>query len=100
MKLVWQFVRDDVWTYFAFSMFWIAILGLAIPNFYPQMPPIYGQLVFTFAAIFLSLRVLKLSILLVFGKLVTASKGHIEHYRHGICVVDYRYFNGEEIRDC
>ena len=79
MKILWQFIRDDIWTHVAITVFCIGIFGLLVPAFYPKMPPVYGWVIFATGVTLLSYRVLKLSILLKFGVLTTANLVQVEH---------------------
>ena len=89
--MVWRFIRDDIWTYFAFVIFCVGCFGLLFPVVYDDMHPFYAKLVFAFGAGCLSLRVLKLVVLLTFGDLVSTELVNVDHRGYGVCVVRYEF---------
>jgi len=90
-ETVWKFIRDDVWSYFSLVLFAIGCIGLMVPSIYHGISSSYGWAVLLVGASALTFRIVKIGVLICYGRLVRAELRHVEQRARGICVVSYAY---------
>ncbi|MEM7477364.1 MAG: hypothetical protein AAF483_20460 [Planctomycetota bacterium] len=87
----WRYLRDDVWTYLALIVFVIGCVGLVLPKILQNAPEGYGFVVLILGGVLLLFRLLKISLLLCFGKSLRIEKFSVENRKAGVCIVHYSY---------
>lgn len=94
-----KYLRDDIWTFFSFT-----VLGVCLTQFVPVLTspklaalPQLRNSMFAFACAICFLRMLKIALLLCFGREASTKILLVETRARGSCIVEYAFKTPREV---